>query len=366
MIANYLPIFFRFFIISISLVMGVAPTTAESSEPISPDSKPFYDSKERLILAAIEDSNSNREKPVAEASQPPAPILLKMKAGLLVLHRENNANLPLVTSSFGPGGTTIVNAKDLNLGFQPALDASLEARLRMLGTTFNAEIRYFGIDEWTESHGPILRPANSLVVVKHLSPIAFLSTAESSVFAKYKSELYNVEFNLGWYPKERIRIFIGPRYIRLDEDLKISHETFGTVVLDKLTTKNDLLGGQVGIEGIFFGKPDGGFSIDSWAKVGYFNNDISTKAKVPLPRIGNLSAKSSNDKGALAVEFGIGVSYAFCRNIALSTRYQLLWLNNVALAPDQWPATNYTSGRINTETSGVLYQGGWVGLIVSW
>lgn len=363
---NCVPRFFWLLIISTSFVVGVAPKIVESSEPVSSDSKSFYDSKERLIPTAVEDSNSNREKPVGEASQAPAPILLKMKAGLLVLHRENNANLPLVTNSFGPGGSNIVNAKDLNLGFEPGLDASLGARIRMFGTTFDAEIRYFGINEWAESHAPLLRPANSLVVFKHLSRVAFLSTEETSVFAKYESELYNVEFNLGWYPKERIRVFIGPRYIRLDEDLRISKETFGTAVLDKLTTENDLLGGQLGIEGIFVGKPDGGFSIDGWAKVGYFNNDISTRAKFPLPRIGNLSARSSNDKGTLAVEFGIGVSYAFCRNITLSTRYQLLWLNSVALAPDQWPVTNYISGRISTATDGVLYQGGWIGVVVSW
>jgi len=363
---NYVPIFLGFLLISMVLVLGITPTRVESTELISSGAKSSDDSKKNLIPAAVEGSVPINENAVVSASQPLSPILLKMKAGLLLLDRENNATLDLVTDSFSPGGTNFVNAKNLNLKFEPGLDASLRAILHILGTTLGAEVRYFGIREWSESHGPVLLPANNLVVMKHQSPIAFLSTGETTVLAKYESGLHNAEFNLSWYPKERIRIFIGARYIRLDEDLRISHESFGTTVMDKVSAKNDLLGGQLGIEGVFFGKPDGGFSIDGLVKVGYFNNDISTKARFPLPGIGFLSARSSKDKNTLAGEFGIGVSYAFCRNIALSTRYQLLWLNNVALAPEQWHVTNYATGRISTATDSVFYQGGWVGVIISW
>jgi hypothetical protein len=276
---NYVPISFGFLIISMVLVLGITPTRGESTELISSGVKSTDDSKKNLIPAAIEGSIPISEDAVVSASQPLSPILLKMKAGLLLLHRENNDKLALVTDSFSPGGTNIVNAKDLDLKLEHGLDASLRAMLHTLGTTLGAEVRYFGINEWSESHGPVLLPANNLVVMKHQPPVAILSTGETTVLAKYKSGLHNAELNLSWYPKENIRVFIGARYIRLDEDLRISHETFGTTVLDKVSTKNDLLGGQVGIEGVFFGKPDGGFSIDGWAKGGYFNNDGLVKSR---------------------------------------------------------------------------------------
>jgi opacity protein-like surface antigen len=204
------------------------------------------------------------------------------------------------------------------------------------------------------------------VVIKHQPEVAFLSTSETSILADYKSGLQSVEFNLNWYPNERIRTFIGGRYMKLDEELRISTESFGTTYLDEVSTKNDLLGGQLGIEGVLFGKTDDGFSIEGGVKVGYFHNDISVKAEFPLPVLGDLSARSSKDENTLAGEFGIGVSYAFLRNIALSARYQLLWLNHVALAPEQWPVTDYATGRINTATDSVIYHGAWVGVILSW
>jgi len=298
--------FLGFLFISIVLVLEITPTRVESAEPLSSGAKPSDDSKKDLIPVAVEGSIPIKENPVVGASQPPSPILLRVKAGLLLLHRENNDKLALVTDSLSPGGTNIVNAKDLNLGFDPGLDASLGATLHMPGTTFGAEVRYFGISEWSESHSPVLRPVNTLVVIKHQPYIAFLSTSETSVFAKYKSGLHNAEFNLSWYPKERIRIFIGGRYIKLDEELRISRESFGTTSLDKVSAKNNLLGGQLGIEGVFVGKTDGGFSIDGWAKVGYFNNEISTKAKFPLPVIWNSDIRIKDSYGATD---GIAGSY---------------------------------------------------------
>ncbi|MGE5840280.1 MAG: hypothetical protein ACM34H_10115, partial [Deltaproteobacteria bacterium] len=343
----------------------ITATRVEGTVPISSDARSSDGTKEELTPPAVEPSNSMKENPAEGASHLPSPISFRMKAGLLLLYRENS-DTPLVTDSFSPGGTNIVNAKDLDLKFEPGLDASLGAVLRTLGTTFGAEVRYFGIHEWSESHGPVLRPPDTLVVIKHQPEIAFFSTSETSVFAKYKSELYNVELNLSWYPGEQIRAFIGGRYMKLDEALRISTESFGTTYVDEVSTKNDLLGVQLGIEGVFFGRTDDGFSMEGWAKAGYFHNDISAKANFPLPVIGNLSARSSKNENTLAGEFGIGVSYAFFRNIALSARYQLLWLNHVALAPEQWPVTDYATGRINTATDSVIYHGAWVGVILSW
>jgi len=338
-------------------------TKVESSEPLASDVIPPSDLKKDMVAAAGEGSGPTTEKPVIGATQPPSPLSWNVRAGLLLLHREKNDKVTLFTDGTG---NTLLNAKDLNLGVGFGLDAGLGVKLRTFGTAFGAEVRYFGIYEWSQSDSA---SSQFVLLRRGAYSIGYFAAPPNSVKvnADYESGLQNVELNLSWYPIERIRVFIGLRYINIDEELKntIDFASGGALTTEKITANNKLLGGQVGIEGVFLGKTDDGFSIDGWAKVGYFNNDISTKATLNGP-IGPESTKSNKDKSTLGTEFGIGVKYAFTRNIALSARYQLLWLNEVAFAPQQVPVVNYITGRFTAATDSVLYQGGWIGCIISW
>ena len=166
-------------------------------------------------------------------------------------------------------------------------------------------------------------------------------------------------------PIERIRVLVGGRYIYIDEELKYTNVRSRDLSIAKeIGAKNNLLGVQVGVDGVFLGKTDDGISIDGVAKVGYFNNHISARANANTV-IGSESIRFNKDEGTLGTEFGIGVKYAFSRNIAFSVGYQLLWLERVALAPQQVTMINDDGGS-TAETESVLYQGGWVGFIFSW
>jgi len=351
--------------ICLALTLGMSLIKAESSEPLASDVTPPADSKKDMVVPTGEGTGSVTERPVIGATQPPSPFSWKVTAGPLVLHREKNDKVTLFTDSTG---AELLNARDLNLGFGCGLDSSLGVKVRTLGTAFGAEVRYFGIYDWSQSDSTL---STTAVLNRNGTTISYFGTPATPVYitGKYESGLQNVEGNLSWYPIERIRTFIGVRYIHIDEELKDeSVFTSGFAPLaENITATNNLLGGQLGVEGVFLGKTDDGFSIDGWAKVGYFDNDISTKARLGVNVLSVASrSTSSEDKGTLGTEFGIGVKYAFTRNIAISARYQLLWLDKVAFAPQQVPVVNYSpGGRFNAATDSVLYQGGWIGLILS-
>lgn len=350
-------------LICLALTFGMPLTKAESSEPLASDVTPSTDLKKDMVAAAGESSGPVTERPVIGATQPPSPLSWNVRAGLLVLHREKNDKVMLFTDL--SGNTELLNARDLNLGVGLGLDAGLGVKLRTFGTAFGAEVRYFGIYEWSQSDGATCQTA---LLRRGTYSIGWINITNSLlVNADYESKLQNVELNLSWYPKERIRVFIGGRYIDIDEELKntINDSTGFVLTTEKITVKNRLLGGQVGVEGVFLGRTDDGFSINGWAKVGYFNNDISTKATlnvpVPLP-----PASGRSRKGTFGSESGIGVKYAFTPNIALLARYQLLWLDKVAFAPQQVAVVDYNIGKFTAATNSVLYQGGWIGFILSW
>jgi opacity protein-like surface antigen len=354
--------FFGAVFICLTLTLGISLTKAESSEPLASEVASPVDLKKDIAAAVSAGSGPTVERPVIGATQPPSPLSWETTAGPLFLHREKNDKVTLFTDGTG---TELLNARDVNLGFGFGLDAGLGVKLRTLRTAFGAEVRYFGIYEWSESDRS---SSTTGVLNRNTLTILYSGTPADpvNVTAKYESTLQNLELNLGWYPIERIRVFVGGRYINIDEELKngmvFASGIFPTT--EKITAKNNLLGGQLGVGGVFLGNTDDGFSIGGWAKVGYFNNDISTKARVFGPFA--FSSRSSKDKAALATGFGIGVKYAFSRNIAFSARYQFLWLDEVAFAPQQVTVVDYINGRFSAATDSVLYQGGWIGVILSW
>ncbi len=351
--------------ICLALTLGISFANTESSELSSSDIASPTGLKKNMAAAASEGSSPGIERPVIGATQPPSPLSWKVTVGPLFLYREKNDKVTLFTDATG---VDLLNARDLNLGFGFGLDSSLGVKVRTLGTALGAEVRYFGIYEWSESDsGPL---STAVIMQRNGFIVTYGSSAPDIVTsAKYKSGLQNVEVNLSWYPIERVRALIGVRYINIDEELKNGMDFVSgfAPTIEKITAKNNLVGGQLGVDGVFWGKTDDGLSADGWAKVGYFNNDISAKARVVNPIAPFAFASSSNkDQGTLATEFGIGVKYAFTRNIAISARYQLLWLDKVAFAPQQVTGVDYINGRFDAVTDSVLYQGGWIGLVLSW
>ncbi len=347
-------------LICLTLSFGISPTKVESSERLASDLTLPADSKKVMVVAAGESSGPAAEKPVIGATQPPSPLSWDIRADLLILHREKIDDVTFPVKTNYREHTKTLNAEDLTLGFGYGLDASLGVKLRTSGTTLGAEVRYFGIKEWSEE-GSFISQTISWAAP---APDAY-GTYDVTTDYDYTSNLHNVEINLNWYPIERIRVLVGGRYIYIDEELKYANVRSRDLSIAKeISAKNNLLGVQVGIDGIFLGKTDDGISIDGLAKVGYFNNHISARANANTV-IGSESIRFNKDEGTLGAEFGIGVKYAFSRNIAFSAGYQLLWLDKVALAPQQGTMINYDEGS-TVETESVLYQGGWIGFIFSW
>jgi len=289
-------------------------------------------------------------------------FLVKLQAGPLGLFRQGNDNITLVTDSFTPGGNELVNANDLNLSIAPGLDASLSGRYRMFGV----EVRYFGLHEWSQSEGPVDSAGGAVVWYQTpLGNIVFPNT----INAEYDSKIHNIEANLRWWPFDRLSILAGFRYLMLNEDLTIQQDIGPglTLATHEIDTANTLLGGQVGVEGTILKFKDAfmqgdEISFGGWAKGGYFNNHIKTDVTITTT---TLAGKGSDDKSSFLAEGALNVGYKITKNVAVDLRYQVLWIQNVGLAPEQVTHSDPFNGTASTKAQSVLYHGPWVGIVLS-
>jgi hypothetical protein len=342
----------------LALFLFVFLSKIASAEPLATDP-----GNAPILVAAQEATIPLTANAATGTTEEECPYKLRLRAGALFLHREDNDHRTLVTDSF-LGGNELLNASDLDLGFETGTDISLMLQYREMGL----ELRFFGLQDWSESKGPQTSPGGA--VVQYLTPIG--NTAyPAEVSAKYNSWLNNGEFNLHWWPcaNERYHLLMGVRWIRLSERLGITQDIGPglNVANYKTTARNRLWGGQIGAEGVLFGNLEKGFSIDGCVKGGYFRNDILTKATISQSILSDVFvANADKNKGTFLGELGIGANYAFTRNIALTVRYQLLWLDQVALAPEQIQNLAPFAGTARSvDTDSVLYHGGCVGLTIS-
>ena len=130
-------------------------------------------------------------------------------------------------------------------------------------------------------------------------------------------------------------------------------------------TINNLFGLQVGAQGKLF--EIGRLSFGGSLKAGIFNNQATQNSSVSITKV-MYSTGATVNRMAYAGEGVIQLKYLITDDLSIKMGYQLLWLNQVALAPGQIPYVYSGSGPTSVSARGVntgsstLFQGGTVGL----
>jgi|LQYC01.1.fsa_nt_gi Protein of unknown function (DUF1551). len=325
-----------FIFLLLSLFVSLPPLA--SAEPLATES-----GTAPVLVAAQEAIIPLSANAATGASE--SPYTLTFKLAGVYLHRENNKSQGLTDIA----GSVQIEAGDLDLGWAPGMDTSLMLR----NQSYGIELRYLGLHQWDES--------------KRDSAFMLIALLTSS--AKFKSALHNAELNLHWWPctDDRYSFLMGFRWLRLRDRLSVLEGTdilgiLGTYEGTSLSCRNDLWGGQVGVEGLLFGKRDQGFSIDGGVKAGIFANQIRNNALeeetfyiLAFPPLYDSNSDSWNrTKTAFLSEVVLNANYAFTKNIAMTVGYQFLYVNKVAVPVNDWASTQ-----------SVIFHGGRLGLNVA-
>ncbi len=278
----------------------------------------------------------------------------------LFLKRNEARNNVLVVADRGTlldptDDTVLLTTRDLNFtDFETGFRATLG---RSLGHGLALEGSYFQVEEWdafaqVTSNGLIVSSA----LGEGLSPPlpfnfpffnadTFYEAVQQTVV--YRSELKNAELNLKATCKHHNIIhteFVGIRYLKVRENFVLTSQDevtstptagLGTYTID---TDNDLLGGQYGQE---YGIPLFGMVLLSTKlKAGLFGNSVEQTTEIIDSGVIRYNARDTEPELSFVGEINFSADVRVNNFISVHGGYNLLWVQQVALAPEQ----NYPLG----------------------
>jgi hypothetical protein len=269
------------------------------------------------------------------------------RAEAIIWDRAGGTNVPLVNAP------VILNTFDLDGGWQagPRLTAIKHG---VLDTCWDLEVAYFGINGW--SNAQVLADAdnyltNPVIVIPGVTPLT----------ATYSSSLQNGEINGRRAYSDWVTWIVGFRTLQVDESLTA---VFGAGS-HSVATRNRLYGGQVGLDAVLFDGPC--WRINAVGKAGIYGNSANQATTIAgvagaLPFI-----TYAGNQTCFVGEFGVNAGYHLTDRWTLLAGYNLLWVNGLALAPEQLATTNTNTGVGALATNGNLfYHGVNVGLEYGW
>jgi len=258
-------------------------------------------------------------------------------------------------------GTDDFDVTDLGFGVNAGWRMSA---IRQTGSTWDHEVNYTYLP-FEETNTVVGVPFNFNTMFA-----GFVGFGDIQMFdTRYYSQTHSFELNarreLDCYP---ITVIAGFRYADLYENAKLRADAGGGLV-DMLDTsvENHLYGGQLGLEAVLLSRDC--WDIDVYGKAGVFaaRSSQSTTAIEPFG-IGSQTDFGKTNGTALIAEFGVNGRVQLTDCLSLRAGFMMMWLEGVALAPDQWNDLDFsipTTGVIDNN-GGFLAYGGSFGVDAVW
>ncbi len=291
-------------------------------------------------------------------------------------------------TSDGVSGTRVLSTNDLDFDYELGFRAT--GRIDV-GAASNIEASFLGGFEWN-TNAQVTNGSDNLYSVLSsygVSPAGgFVDTDQASVHAiDYSTQLNSgeVSWRHHWVsPNLRIQgsWLLGARYTNLEETFVLS--TIALLHNDPLVggnplrgpgsmnyrteTRNNLIGFQTGGDAYMCLVP--GLTLGSEVKAGIYGNRATHDTIVSATSLGStVREEASSNEIALVAEGGIMAVYQISPGFSLRAGYQIVYLDGVALAPENFntgsPFGGPRTATINSNGS-ALYHGGTAGFEWMW
>jgi hypothetical protein len=222
------------------------------------------------------------------------------------------------------------------------------------------QLGYFQIDNWQAS---TTLPGDSLMVTS-ADGSGFLVTDGE---AQYKSALHLAEVNLRRQCGcDGLTLLMGFRAGELDE----LYDSFGvgarvpTGISFNANTYNHLYGFQLGADYEFYNM-GGPLRISALCKAGIYENYAAQSSRQIENGVSDQTLEARRNQATFIGEAGAVATYQFNCHVALRASCQAVWIEGVALAPEQIGANDFTGATAGIDThGGIFYYGGGLGVEV--
>lgn len=265
--------------------------------------------------------------------------LWTIRAGAVFLRRESGADIPIVT------GTPSYSTDDLDFGYQggPALSV---IRHGILGTCWDLEVNYFGVFHNASAATPDAVSVNATPIINVLGVVPALTN--------YDSNLHSTEINLRRQWNDCVTFLAGFRWIELSDDLNTNMGA-GLATFD-MDVNNHIYGAQIGADARLWQR--GCFTIEGYAKAGIYGNN----ADVAASTTGIIGAQplvtAAGDDTVFVGDLALTGVYQWNKWWSIRGGYQLLWIDGVALAPNQLDNVDIGTGLGTVDTGNTAFYHG--------
>lgn len=250
-------------------------------------------------------------------------------------------------STNGISGPTVLSTSDLSLD-KMRYGLELIGAIQ-LGPGSNVEARYFGLNNWNVSKQveiipPALPTLYSVYSQYGASPLGgFVDVDEANINKiSYNSELHSGEVN---YRRRLASPFAsgqgswlaGVRYFDLDERFgftAIGPNNNAFVFNQDTQTRNELTGFQIG--GDYWVNIAPGLMIGAESKGGIYGNHATVESQITAQSIPGAHERMSDGRTAYLGELVVSAVYRLSYSWSVKTSYNLLYVDNVALAPENY------------------------------
>jgi hypothetical protein len=293
-----------------------------------------------------------------------------ISAEAVFLDRSEADAVPLIADQLS--GAEVLDAEDLDLGIAAGTRIRIIRPQPLISWLachcWCWEMGYLGIDSWDVSETPMV-PSSPVAI----GPGFVLPASGPGVLyeVSYASDLHSWEINLRRDLVPCVAVLAGFRWVELTEDFRMDEVGLTSQNIYSVNTNNHLYGLQIGSD-IWLWSWTSRLHLDALIRAGIYYNraDQSTVAPVLSPLVGlfvdRISAR--DDQTAFLGEIGLVGVWDLSQCLGLRAGYQLMWIDGVALAPEQIPVTDLTApGSVVLDASGsVFYHGATVGLELRW
>jgi hypothetical protein len=270
----------------------------------------------------------------------------------VVLGRSDNIESHNVI--FGPTLAPLVNTTNLSLD----TEAGIRLGVLLPGPSGNDWMfDYFGINAFQDSI-TVTDPIGLISAFYDVNAVANFMRLE------YESKLDSIEFSIRSRQTRRLAPIAGIRYVGVHEMLNNMETTVGQRVGQYSTADNDLFGFQFGCQGLLF--EVGRWRLETIVKAGPYLNDVDVDVRGGTLAGSEITRHVDHWHTAFVGDVRLGLVCRLGPRVNFRIGYQGLWVEGVALSPNQLDNISFATGRESVDLSGVIYQGGYIGFDLSW
>lgn len=278
------------------------------------------------------------------------PLFGTFRIGAIFLTRDDPKAQPSARILSLDDNQPLFDGAEFGLGTRTGLDFTF---LMAVSAINEIELRYFGIDDWAKSF-----------VAADPSGVRFEGFGTTSIAladrVDYSSKLHSFELSIRPRVVDSVALLIGFRTVQLHERFTVAAIDLSpdSLVVDA-GTHNFLYGFQIGAEPTLLGAGSP-LRLEALIKAGIYGNRATAQTFSPIVG-GTLDADRT--RPSFVGELGLTAAYRFSRFFTIRGGYELLWLDGVAVAPDQSASVNLLAPHADIYSStNLLYQGALVSL----